>query len=115
MLTEEDVQLECWDFHREGIYRMMIQDLEEDFHEELKEPQAREVGMIPAGIYIEKDTSLRIFMRGVYTTEVLNKGLENSVIEANNRWRNRGKRRGAGDGISIIEMNTQVETPWRYT
>ena len=36
-----------------------------------------------------EDTSLRIFLSRVSTVEVLNKGLEGSVVEANNSWRKR--------------------------
>lgn len=43
-----------------------------------------EAGLIPAGRDIDKCMSLRILPRRGSTREVLNRGLENLVIEANN-------------------------------
>ena len=47
-------------------------------------------------------------MRGS-TTEVLNRGLETEVIEANNHWRKRERGRDGGEGLRKITAYTQVD------
>ena len=54
--------------------------------------------MIPTGVDIGKYMVLRISLMRGSTTEVLNRGLETSVIEANNIWRNREVGRGGVGG-----------------
>ena len=51
---------------------------------------------------------MRSLRRGS-TTEVLNHGLESSVIEVNNCWRKRERGMGGEEGISMIDTYTQVE------
>ena len=51
----------------------------------MKELQKRGEILIPVGVNIGEDMSLRISLRIGSTTEVLKKVLEISVIEANNR------------------------------
>ena len=49
--------------------------------------QARDLDLILAGVDIDEDTILQRFMRRIYTTDVLNRRLDTSVIESNNIWR----------------------------
>ena len=42
-------------------------------------------------------------------TEVLNKGLDEAVIEANNWWMKEERGRGGGEGLIIILLYTQVD------
>ena len=81
---EEEIRAEGWVFQREGGDRMGIQYLEEGFHEELRELQAREVGLIPDGVYVGDNMSLMRLLRRGFTTEFLNRYLETAVIDAKN-------------------------------
>ena len=74
----------------------MIQDLDEGFQEGLRELQAGGEGLIPAVVDIGEDMSFLISLRRGSTTDMLNRGLDTSVIEANNRWINRDRGIGVG-------------------
>ena len=65
--------------------------------------------MIPAVVEIGEDMSLRISLMRGSTTEVLNRGLDTSVIDSNNIWRNRERGIGGGEGLIMIKTYTQVE------
>ena len=62
-----------------------------------------------------ENMSFRIYLRRGSTTELLNRGLDTSVIEYNNLCRNREIGRGGGEGLSMIKTYTQVEIPCGYT
>ena len=83
--------MEGWFLQIEGGERTKIQDLDEDFHEGLKELQARGEGLIPAGVDIGEDMSLQRSLRIGSTKEATKKGLDTSVIYAKNTWRKRGR------------------------
>ena len=55
---------------------MKISDTEKGFQQGLMRVQLEEVGLIPEGLEVTKDTSLRIPLRRILSTEVLNNGLE---------------------------------------
>ena len=65
---EQDRRLEGWVFQRDGGYSMGIQYLEEGFHEALRELQTREVGLIPEGVNVGENMSLRRLLRRGSTT-----------------------------------------------
>ena len=88
---------------------MRIQDLYEGFNGGLKEFQTRGEGLIPAGVDIDKNMRLRISLRRESTTEVLNRGLCTSAIEANKIWRKRDRGRWGGEGLIMVETYTHVE------
>ena len=77
---------------------MNIINMDKDFQQGLRRVKEEEVGLIHEGVVVAEDMSLRRSLRRRSTTEVLNNGLDISVIEANNRWRKgemgRGKKRG---------------------
>ena len=87
---------------------MGVQYLEEVFHEALMELQAREVGLIPDVFEVGENMILRILLSRGSTNEVFNRGLDTSVIEAKNRWRNRDRGRRGREGLSMIVTYTQV-------
>ena len=74
----------------------MVQDFYELSHELMKGLQARGEVLIPAGVYIGDDMILWRSLRRGSTTENMNRGLDTSVIEANNRWINRDRGIGVG-------------------
>ena len=51
--------------------------------------------------------SLRISLMRGSTTEVLNRGLDTSVIDSNNIWRNRERGIGGGEGLSMVTIYNQ--------
>ena len=55
---------------------MKISDTEKGFQQGLMRVQLEEVGLIPEGLEVTKDMSLRIPLRRILSTEVLNNGLE---------------------------------------
>ena len=63
---------------------MKIRNIDEVFHQGLRRVHLEEVGMIPEGFEVAEDMSLRRSLIRVSTTEVLNYGLNSSVIDANN-------------------------------
>ena len=96
-------------FQREVGERLRIQDLDEGFQYGLREFQDVGEGLIPAGVEIKKEISLRRSMRRGSTTEVLNRVLDTLVIYANNRWRNIDGGRGGFRGLRMVETYIQVE------
>ena len=76
----------------------MVQGFYELSHEVMKGLQARGEVLIPEGVYIGDDMILWRSLRRGSTTENMNRGLDTSVIEANNVWmkvdRGRGGERG---------------------
>ena len=44
------------------------------------------MGLVPEGEEVGEDMSLRISLRRASTMEVLNNGLDSSVIDTNNFW-----------------------------
>ena len=68
-----------------------------------------EVGLIPEGVEVAEDMSLRRLSKRGSTTEVLNRGLDILVIEANNLWSKIEKGKGREEGLSMIATYTQVE------
>ena len=63
---------------------MKISDMYEGFQQGLRRIQQEEVGLITWGVDVGEDTILRRLLRRGSTTEVLNNGLDSSVIEAIN-------------------------------
>ena len=57
--------------------------------------------------------SLRRSLRRYPITEVLNMGLDGLLLEANKRWRKRGKGNGGEAGLSMLSKYTQVENGLR--
>ena len=71
--------------------------------------QARGEGLIQVGVDIGEDMSLRRSLMRGYTTEVLNRRLETSVIEDNNIRRKGDGGRWGDKGLSTVATYTQVE------
>ena len=65
--------------------------------------------MIPGILDFGETMSLRIDLRRGSKKEVLSKGLDMAVIEADNRWRKKDTGRGGREGLSMIATYTQVE------
>ena len=65
--------------------------------------------MVPAGVDICEDMSLQRSQRIGFTTEVLNRGLDTLLIEANNIWINSYIGRGRCKGLSMVAIYTKVE------
>ena len=61
--------------------------MDKGFQQGLRRVQPEEVGMIPKGVEVGEDMSLRILLRRGLTKEVLNNGLDSSMTEANSNWR----------------------------
>ena len=61
--------------------------MDEEFQEVLRGFQEREKGLILVVVDVGGRMSLRISLGRGYMTEVLNRGMDASVIEANNQWR----------------------------
>ena len=68
---------------------MKIHNINEGFQEGLRDVQAGEVVLIMEGVNMGEDTMITKSLRGGSMMEVLNKGLDDSVLEANNLWRKR--------------------------
>ena len=68
---------------------MKIHNINEEFQEGLRDVQAGEVVLIMEGVNMGEDTMITKSLRGGSMMEVLNKGLDGSVLEANNLWRKR--------------------------
>ena len=68
---------------------MNIHDMYDFFQEALREVEAGEMGLIPDGVNVGEDMSLKMSLRRGSTTEVVNKYLYFSVVEENNHWRKR--------------------------
>ena len=65
--------------------------------------------LIPEGVGVGENMSLRRSLIRGSTTEVLHRVLDTVVIDDNNRWRNMEKSRGGGKGLNRIGTYTQVE------
>ena len=65
--------------------------------------------MIPAGVDIGKCMRLQRSLRKGSITEVLNRGLDISVIEANNRWGKRDRCIGVGKELNMVVRYTHVD------
>ena len=73
---EEEGRTKGWMFQNREGYWMNISDTEKGFQQGLMRVQLEEVGLIPEGLEVTKDMSLRIPLRRILSTEVLNNGLE---------------------------------------
>ena len=60
------------------------------------------MGLIPAGVEVGEDISLRILLIIGSTTDVLNNGLDSSVIEVKNCWRKIEIGQGGEERLSMI-------------
>ena len=65
--------------------------------------------MIPSGVEIGKEMSLRRSLRRGSTTEMPKTGLDTSVIKNKTIWRKREGGRGGGEGLRMVATYTQVE------
>ena len=83
-------------FQHRGGDQTNISGMEKGFQQGLMRIKLKEVGLIPDGVEEEEDMILRRSLIRGLTTEVLNNGLESSVIELNNRWRKRERKLGGG-------------------
>ena len=81
---------------------MGIKYLDKELQEVLRGFQEKDTGLILRGVDVGESTSLRRSLMCGYAMEVLNRGLDTAVIEANNRWRKRERVRGGGDGLIKI-------------
>ena len=68
---------------------MNIHDMYDFFQERLREVEEGEMGLIPDGVNVGEEMSLKMSLRRGSTTEVVNKDLYFSVVEENNHWRKR--------------------------
>ena len=87
---------------------MGIKYLEESFYEALRELQARGVGLIPEGVNVGENMTLRRALWRGSSPEVFMSILETAVIEAKNRWIKREIWVGGGKRLNIIATYTQV-------
>ena len=87
---------------------MNIHDMYEGSQEDLSEVQGRELVLIPEGVYMGEDMSLRRSLRKKSMVKVLNKGLVSSVVETNIHLQKRERPIIRGEGLSMIVTYTQV-------
>ena len=108
VILVKDERLEGWELQIEQWERIGIQDLDEEFQEGPRVLQEKDTGLIPGGLDVGEIMNLRGWLRRGYTTELLNRGLDEAVIEENNWWMKREQGIGRGEGLIMITTYTKV-------
>ena len=103
VIVVKDERLEGWVLQIEQWERIGIQDLDEEFQQE------KDTGLIMGGLDVGEIMNLRGWLRRGYTTELLNRGLDEAVIEENNWCMKREQGIGRGEGLIMNKTYTKAE------
>ena len=108
-MVEDYGRTEVWLLQNIEGGRVKISGIDGDFQQALHKLQIEEVVLIPEVVDVVEEMRLRISFRGFTTMELLNNGLNSSVVEAKNHWRKIERGRGLEESLSMIVTYSQVE------
>ena len=87
---------------------MSVAELDVHFHSVLLEVQRRFPNAIPDSVNVIEDYSVYRSLRRGATSEAQNEGIDQTVIESNNRWRKAHRAKGMVPGWSMTEHYTDA-------
>lgn len=83
--------------------RATVRSMDKDFHKLIRRAMARDATLVPEGVNVEEEYSVRRSLRRGSNTEAQNVRIPVSVIERNNRWRKVERAKGKTPSFNMVE------------